>query len=64
MDIIHNEYPVLIIGNGKLACSIAVCLLSAGHRVTLVTDNRKEAVEGIQHHFLDISRVGAGKPMT
>jgi 3-hydroxybutyryl-CoA dehydrogenase len=54
----------LIIGNGKLACSIAVCLLSAGHRVTLVTDNKDEAAEGIKHHFLDISRSGAGKPMT
>lgn len=56
MDIKRNEYPILIIGNGKLAYSVTVCLLSAGHKVTLVTDNKDEAAEGINNHFLDIAR--------
>lgn len=56
MDMKHNGYPILIIGNGRLAYSVTVCLSSAGHRVTLVTDNKDEAVDGINNHFLDVAR--------
>ncbi|HVW61493.1 MAG TPA: 3-hydroxyacyl-CoA dehydrogenase NAD-binding domain-containing protein [Puia sp.] len=62
MDIKCNEYPILIIGNGKLAYSVTVCLSSAGHRVTLMTDNKDEAAEGINNHFLDMARFRDGGP--
>jgi 3-hydroxybutyryl-CoA dehydrogenase len=56
MDIKYKGAPILIIGNGKLASSVTVCLLLAGHTVTLMTDKEEEAINGINNHFLDLSR--------
>lgn len=56
MDITCKELPILIIGEGKLASSVTVCLLLAGHPVTLVTDNKNDAIESVYSHFLDLSR--------
>jgi 3-hydroxybutyryl-CoA dehydrogenase len=47
--------PILVIGNGKLASSVTVCLLLAGHPVTLTTDDREGAVQRINNHFIDLS---------
>jgi len=62
MDIKNSEYPVLVAGKVKLAYSITVCLLSAGHRVTLATDNKEEAARDINDHLLDISRLSGRMP--
>jgi 3-hydroxybutyryl-CoA dehydrogenase len=61
MDITPSEHPIIVYGNGKLACSVTVCLLSAGHRVTLVTEERDGSMEIINRHFADISRFGSGE---
>jgi 3-hydroxybutyryl-CoA dehydrogenase len=44
-----------VIGNGKLASSVTVCLLLAGHAVTLMTDDKEGAVDRINTHFADLS---------
>ena len=42
---------VLLSGSGSLTCSIAVCLLKAGHVVDLYTDKVGEAETAIADHF-------------
>lgn len=42
---------VLLSGSGSLTCSIAVCLLKAGHVVDLYTDKVGEAETTIAEHF-------------
>ncbi len=39
--IIKNTDPVLLIGDGDLTASVAVCLLRAGHRLDVHTSNRE-----------------------
>ncbi len=46
--------PVLVIGNGQLVASIAVCLLAAGHFVSLLTNDPGEANDQIRTHFDDM----------
>lgn len=48
--ILHTA-PVLVAGNGNLTCSIAVCLLEAGHHVSLCTDDAREALAAVQAHL-------------
>ena len=55
MDSKYKGAPILVIGNGKLASSVTVCLLLAGHAVTLMTDEKEDAVDRINRHFLDLS---------
>lgn len=45
---------VALIGDGNLACSIAVCLLKARYTVNFCTDNTKEAIDKIVTHFSDM----------
>ena len=47
---------VLLLGNGNLAYSIAVCLLKAGHVVDLYTDGVEEAETTIFDHFAEIKQ--------
>ena len=56
MDIKDKEFALLIIGNGKLASSVAVCSLLAGQRVTLVTEHKGDAIDRISSHLSDLSR--------
>lgn len=51
----HKKDPILILGKGKLAYSVAVCLLQAGHSVTLFSKNKNNALENINLHFADLS---------
>lgn len=55
MDTGYKRASVLLSASGRLSYSIAVCLLQAGHSVTLVTDSTKEATAGIGKHLRDIS---------
>lgn len=57
MDIKYNKSPILIIGNGRLAYSVSVCLLQAEHPITLVTKNKEHAVNCINDHFLELSKI-------
>jgi len=55
MDSKYKGSPILVIGSGKLASSVTVCLLLAGHAVTLMTDDKEGAVARINSHFTDLS---------
>jgi len=57
-----NKDQVLIAGNGRMVYSMAVCLLQAGHPVTLYTDNVISAREQIQQHLTDLQK-WTGKSM-
>jgi len=50
-----NQKSILIIGNGKLAYSVYVCILNAGHKVLLYTEQQKEAIERIRLHLADMN---------
>jgi 3-hydroxybutyryl-CoA dehydrogenase len=50
------ECPVVVVGSGRLACSITACLLLAGHRVTLLTGAVVENEQLLARHFQDIGR--------
>ena len=47
---------ILISGNDKLTWSITVCLLRAGYRVSLHTQNEEKALESIREHAADIEK--------
>ncbi|CAN5900443.1 3-hydroxyacyl-CoA dehydrogenase family protein [soil metagenome] len=49
-----QQEPILVSGNDKLAFSITVCLLQAGHPVTLCTQESVKALECINTHFTDM----------
>jgi 3-hydroxybutyryl-CoA dehydrogenase len=49
--------PILVVGSGSLACSIAVCLGQAREPVTLLTDSMEEAQNCIDAHRRDIDRM-------
>ena len=53
----YKKEPILILGNGKLAYSVAVCLLHSGHPVTLFTKNKDNALKSINLHFTDLSEI-------
>jgi 3-hydroxybutyryl-CoA dehydrogenase len=61
MDTGYKGASVLLSANGRLSYSIAVCLLQAGHCVTLVTDSTEEARDGIGEHLKDSSHEGFEK---
>lgn len=49
-DIIEHTDPVLLVGDGDLVASIAVCLLNAGHQV-IVCGNSKKFTETFNRHI-------------
>lgn len=51
-----GSIPVLLTGEGKLTFSIAVCLLQAGHKVTLWTGDGEAALRSINEHCEDLKR--------
>ena len=55
-ETILNPKSVLILGNGKLAYSVYVCVLHAGHNVQLYTENYTEALERINLHLTDMNK--------
>lgn len=55
-NVVFREKPVLIIGEGKLASSVAVCLLQGGQKVTLQTGNPAQALKCINIHLADLKQ--------
>jgi len=51
-----NRTEILVFGNGPLSFSVIMCLLVAGHRVTLVTESIDEAITRIDAHILNASK--------
>lgn len=51
---LNKKEAILVAGNDKLAFSITVCLLQAGHKVNLYTRDEKKALEKINEHIADI----------
>jgi 3-hydroxybutyryl-CoA dehydrogenase len=49
-----KKVPVLIVGDDRIAFSIAVCLLKAEHHVALQTNNKADALRVIDSHFSDL----------
>lgn len=56
-----RKKPVLITGNGKLVFSVTVCLLQAGHKITLLTGDTEQALNGINVHLADLKLPGYKK---
>src|SRR5690625_3677449 len=54
----NTKASILLIGNTRLSRSIAVCLLRAGHYVTLCTYQSKAAEDQIDRHFKDLRKRG------
>jgi 3-hydroxybutyryl-CoA dehydrogenase len=54
----NMEGPLLLTGNGKLTFSIAVCLLQAGRKVILHTDDSDDALLHINTHCADLKMPG------
>jgi len=50
----YMKSPVLIIGNGRLSHSVPICLLQAGHPVTLLTKDVGQALNSINDHLNDL----------
>lgn len=46
--------PVLVVGDDKTAYSVAVCLLVAGHAVTLYTSEKETATLAVERHLKDL----------
>ena len=58
---VHKD-AVLVVGDEKLAFSVAVCLMQGKHPVTLYTKNSKEAGATIDMHLADLADVGSSAP--
>ena len=61
MGIIANEIPIGVVGLGLMGCSIATCLLMAGHQVVGVapiSDDIKHAASRIRNHLLKSAEQG------
>lgn len=54
MNVDYTNSSVLVSANGRLSQSIPVCLLQAGHGVTLLTNNTDQALRGIKEHVRDL----------
>lgn len=50
----YKKEAVLIVGEDKMAFSITVCLLDAGHKVILYSKKKADALECINTHFSDM----------
>ncbi|GAB2781605.1 3-hydroxyacyl-CoA dehydrogenase family protein [Rhabdobacter roseus] len=59
----YEREPILVAGTGKLACSVAVCLVQAGHEVTLLTEAAPEAHRLCTTHVEDLRRETAAEPV-
>ena len=49
-----NEETVLLVGNGKLAACIYMCLTNAGHVVDFYSENPTEAIERVNFHVTNL----------
>ena len=61
----HNGYfrePIVVVGNEQPVFSLVVCLLQAGHPVTLCTQETSRALEKITTHWEDVYGFQADAP--
>lgn len=49
-----QKVPVLIVGDKLTACSLAVCMLEAGHAVTLLCADTTQALDAVDTHLKDL----------
>ena len=49
-----EKESILIVGSGKVAFSLVVCLIQAGYPITLFTKNRDIALKSINFHLADL----------
>ncbi|HVS98377.1 MAG TPA: 3-hydroxyacyl-CoA dehydrogenase NAD-binding domain-containing protein [Puia sp.] len=63
METKYKGSPILVTAHGKLASSVTVCLLLAGHPVTLMTEDKEEAIDSINSHFAHLSELN-GKSLS
>lgn len=54
---------ILVVGQGRLAASIPVCLAAAGSRVTLQADSIEELQRSVSHHAEDLDDVSHISPI-
>ncbi|MEJ7827628.1 MAG: 3-hydroxyacyl-CoA dehydrogenase NAD-binding domain-containing protein [Segetibacter sp.] len=54
MIAIKHREPILLIGNGKLAASIYMCLINTGYKVDFYSENPPEAIERLNLHISDL----------
>lgn len=59
--IIEHTDPVLLIGEGDLTASVAVCLLNAGHKLDVYTPDKRAFNEVFNMHINSQEKI-AGKP--
>jgi 3-hydroxybutyryl-CoA dehydrogenase len=52
----NKQKLVLITGKDKLLCSLTVCLLQAGHRVMLYTEDGQKSLHTIHTHLDDLDK--------
>ena len=53
----YQRAPILVVGSCKLTSSIAVCLLQAGHRITLYSDDYQAVKDRIKTHMAAIDQL-------
>lgn len=56
MDFSYRQQSILIAGTEKVALSVCVCLLKAGHQVTLLHPSATDALITIDKHITDIQQ--------
>ena len=61
----HHPFiqPILVAGGGKLAVSLSVCLLQAGHEVTFLNTTGEDIAAAVDQHLAELRRF-AGQELT
>lgn len=54
----YQRAPILVVGSCKLTSSIVVCLLQAGHRITLYSNDYQEVTNRINTHQTALDQLG------
>ncbi|RYE18875.1 MAG: 3-hydroxyacyl-CoA dehydrogenase, partial [Sphingobacteriaceae bacterium] len=57
MDKIIQKQHVLVAGANKTAWSICICILQAGHYVTLFSKSTVDALKNINQHIIDVNKI-------
>ncbi len=53
----YQQHPILVVGSCKLTSSIVVCLLQAGHRITLYSDDCQAVKARVEIHRAAIDQL-------
>lgn len=57
MDVNNQKQHILVAGDHQTAWSLCVCLLQAGHRVTLFSSSKAAALNAINQHIIDFNKI-------